>query len=346
MSKVKLGINGFGRIGRIVFRESFNRDNVEVVAINDLLDVDHLAYLLKYDSVHGRFAGKVEVKDGKLYVNDRNIRITAERNPADLKWNEVDVDVVAECTGIFTTIETANEHIKGGAKKVIISAPSADAPMFVMGVNHLSAKATDTVVSNASCTTNCLAPLAKVIHDNFEIVEGLMTTVHATTSTQMTADGPSRKDWRGGRAASINIIPSSTGAAKAVGKVIPDLNGKLTGMSFRDLTVKVAKEMSFRVPTADVSVVDLTVKVAKETSYEEIMAVLKKASENEMKGILGYTEDAVVSQDFISDKRTSIVDATAGIGLNSTFFKLVSWYDNEYGYSSKLIDLSVHIASL
>ena len=335
MSKVKLGINGFGRIGRIVFRESFNRDNVEVVAINDLLDVDHLAYLLKYDSVHGRFNGKVEVREGKLYVNDRFIRVTAERDPKLIKWDDkdVDVDVVAECTGIFTTIETASEHLKGGAKKVVISAPSADAPMFVMGVNHLTAKATDLVVSNASCTTNCLAPLAKVIHDNFGIVEGLMTTVHATTSTQMTADGPSRKDWRGGRAASVNIIPSSTGAAKAVGKVIPDLNGKLTGMSFR-------------VPTVDVSVVDLTVKLAKETSYEEIMAVLKKASENEMKGILGYTEDAVVSQDFISDKRTSIVDATAGIGLNSTFFKLVSWYDNEYGYSSKLIDLSVHVAGL
>jgi len=335
MSKVKLGINGFGRIGRIVFRESFNRDNVEVVAINDLLEVDHLAYLLKYDSVHGRFNGKVEVKEGKLYVNDKYIRVTAERDPKLIKWDDkdVDVDVVAECTGIFTTVETATEHIKGGAKKVVISAPSADAPMFVMGVNHLTAKATDLVVSNASCTTNCLAPLAKVIHDNFGIVEGLMTTVHATTSTQMTADGPSRKDWRGGRAASVNIIPSSTGAAKAVGKVIPDLNGKLTGMSFR-------------VPTADVSVVDLTVKVAKETSYEEIMAVLKKASENEMKGILGYTEDAVVSQDFISDKRTSIVDATAGIGLTSTFFKLVSWYDNEYGYSSKLIDLSVHISGL
>ena len=333
MSKVKLGINGFGRIGRIVFRESFNRDNVEVVAINDLLDVDHLAYLLKYDSVHGRFAGKVEVIDGKLYINDKNIRITAERNPADLKWNEVDVDVVAECTGIFTTIETANEHIKGGAKKVIISAPSADAPMFVMGVNHNEAKASDIVVSNASCTTNCLAPLAKVINDNFGIVEGLMTTVHATTSTQMTADGPSRKDWRGGRAASINIIPSSTGAAKAVGKVIPELNGKLTGMSFR-------------VPTVDVSVVDLTVKVAKETSYDEIMHVLKRASENEMKGVLGFTEDDVVSQDFVSDSRTSIIDAKAGIGLNSTFFKLVSWYDNEYGYSSKLIDLSIHIAKL
>ncbi len=335
MSKVKLGINGFGRIGRIVFRETFNRDNVEVVAINDLLDVDHLAYLLKYDSVHGRFNGKVEVKDGKLFVNDKYIRVTAERDPKLIKWDDkdVDVEIVAECTGFFTTVETAKAHIDGGAKKVVISAPSADAPMFVMGVNHTEAKATDTVVSNASCTTNCLAPLAKVINDNFGIVEGLMTTVHATTSTQMTADGPSRKDWRGGRAASVNIIPSSTGAAKAVGKVIPALNGKLTGMSFR-------------VPTVDVSVVDLTVKVAKETSYEEIMAVLKKASENEMKGILGYTEDDVVSQDFVGDSRTSIVDAKAGIGLNSTFFKLVSWYDNEYGYSSKLIDLAVHISKL
>ncbi len=333
--KVKLGINGFGRIGRIVFRETFNRDNVEVVAINDLLDVDHLAYLLKYDSVHGRFNGKVEVKDGKLYVNDKFIRVTAERDPKLIQWDDkdVDVDVVAECTGFFTTIETAKAHIEGGAKKVVISAPSADAPMFVMGVNHIEAKATDTVVSNASCTTNCLAPLAKVINDNFGIVEGLMTTVHATTSTQMTTDGPSRKDWRGGRAASVNIIPSSTGAAKAVGKVIPSLNGKLTGMSFR-------------VPTVDVSVVDLTVKVAKETTYEEIMAVLKKASENELKGILGFTEDDVVSQDFVGESRTSIVDAKAGIGLNSTFFKLVSWYDNEYGYSCKLIDLSVHVAGL
>ena len=333
MSKVKLGINGFGRIGRIVFRETLNRDNVEVVAINDLLDVDHLAYLLKYDSVHGRFAGKVEVKDDKLFVNDKHIRVTAEREPAKLKWDEVGVDVVAECTGFFTTIETAKAHITGGAKKVIISAPSADAPMFVMGVNHESALASDTVVSNASCTTNCLAPLAKVINDNFGIVEALMTTVHATTSTQMTTDGPSKKDWRGGRAASVNIIPSSTGAAKAVGKVIPELNGKLTGMSFR-------------VPTVDVSVVDLTVKLAKETTYEEIMKVLKNASETTMKGILGFTEDDVVSQDFVGDSRTSVVDAKAGIGLNSTFFKLVSWYDNEYGYSSKLIDLSVHIAGL
>ncbi|WP_298116961.1 type I glyceraldehyde-3-phosphate dehydrogenase [Flavobacterium sp.] len=335
MSKVKLGINGFGRIGRIVFRETFNRDNVEVVAINDLLDVDHLAYLLKYDSVHGRFNGKVEVKDGQLYVNDKFIRVTAEKDPKLIKWDDasVDVDVVAECTGIFTTLETAQYHIDGGAKKVVISAPSADAPMFVMGVNHTEVKSTDTIVSNASCTTNCLAPLAKVINDNFGIVEGLMTTVHATTATQLTADGPSRKDWRGGRAASVNIIPSSTGAAKAVGKVIPALNGKLTGMSFR-------------VPTVDVSVVDLTVKVAKETSYDEIMAVLKKASENELKGILGFTEDDVVSQDFVGDSRTSIIDAKAGIGLNSTFFKLVSWYDNEYGYSSKLIDLSVHVAGL
>ena len=335
MSKVKLGINGFGRIGRIVFRETFNRDNVEVVAINDLLDVEHLAYLLKYDSVHGRFAGKVEVKEGKLYVNDKFIRVTAERDPKLIKWDDkdIDVDVVAECTGIFTTLESAQAHIDGGAKKVVISSPSADAPMFVMGVNHENAKASDTIVSNASCTTNCLAPLAKVIHDNFEIVEGLMTTIHAVTATQLTVDGPSKKDFRGGRSALLNMIPSSTGAAKAVGKVIPELNGKLTGMSMR-------------VPTADVSCVDLTVKVAKETSYSEIMAVLKKASENELQGILGYTEDHVVSQDFISDPRTSIVDVKAGIGLNATFFKIIAWYDNEYGYSCKLIDLSVHIAGL
>jgi glyceraldehyde 3-phosphate dehydrogenase len=333
MSKVKLGINGFGRIGRIVFRETINRDNIEVVAINDLLEVDHLAYLLKYDSVHGRFNGTVEVVNGELIVNGKKIRVTAERDPSVLKWDEVGVDIVAECTGIFTTLETANSHIKGGAKKVVISAPSADAPMFVMGVNHEKITAADTIVSNASCTTNCLAPLAKVIHDNFGIVEGLMTTIHATTATQLTVDGPSKKDFRGGRAALLNIIPASTGAAKAVGKVIPELNGKLTGMSMR-------------VPTADVSVVDLTVKVAKETSYEEIMKVLKTASETTMKGILGFTEDDVVSQDFISDPRTSIVDAKAGIGLNSTFFKLVSWYDNEYGYSSKLVDLSLHIAKL
>jgi glyceraldehyde 3-phosphate dehydrogenase len=333
MATVKLGINGFGRIGRIVFRETYNRDNVEVVAINDLLDVEHLAYLLKYDSVHGRFDGKVEVRDGGLYVNDKQIRVTAEKDPTVLKWDEAGVDVVAECTGIFTTLEKAQLHIDGGAKKVVISAPSADAPMFVMGVNHEKATANDTIVSNASCTTNCLAPLAKVINDNFGIVEALMTTVHATTATQLTVDGPSKKDYRGGRAALLNIIPASTGAAKAVGKVIPELNGKLTGMSMR-------------VPVADVSVVDLTVKVAKETTYEEIMSVLKNASETSMKGIMGFTEDDVVSQDFISDSRTSIVDSKAGIGLNATFFKIVSWYDNEYGYSSKLIDLSVHIASL
>ncbi len=333
MSKVKIGINGFGRIGRLVFRETFNRDNVEIVAINDLLDVDHLAYLLKYDSVHGRFNGTVEIENGHLVVNGKTIRVTAERDPLNLAWDAVDTDVVAECTGIFTTLEKADLHIQGGAKKVIISAPSADAPMFVMGVNHEKATAADKIVSNASCTTNCLAPLAKVINDHFGIVEGLMTTIHATTATQLTVDGPSRKDFRGGRAALLNIIPASTGAAKAVGKVIPELNGKLTGMSMR-------------VPTADVSVVDLTVKVAKETSYEEIMQVLKATSETTMKGILGFTEDDVVSQDFISDKRTSIVDAKAGIGLNSTFFKIVSWYDNEYGYSSKLVDLAVHIARL
>ncbi|MFK7049403.1 type I glyceraldehyde-3-phosphate dehydrogenase [Flavobacterium columnare] len=331
--KVKIGINGFGRIGRIVFREIVKRDNVEVVAINDLLDINHLAYLLKYDSVHGRFDGKVEVKEGKLFVNDRPIRVTAEKNPQLIKWDEVDTEIVAECTGIFTKLETAQAHIDGGAKKVVISAPSADAPMYVMGVNHTDASAKDTIVSNASCTTNCLAPLAKVIHDNFEIVEGLMTTIHATTATQLTVDGPSKKDFRGGRSALVNIIPSQTGAAKAVAKVIPSLKGKLTGMSMR-------------VPTADVSVVDLTVKLAKETSYEEVMAVLKKASETTMKGILGFTEDDVVSQDFIGDTRISIVDAKAGIGLNSTFFKIVSWYDNEYGYSSKLIDLAVHIANL
>ncbi|WP_417356268.1 type I glyceraldehyde-3-phosphate dehydrogenase [Flavobacterium sp.] len=333
MATVKLGINGFGRIGRIVFRETINRDNVEVVAINDLLDVDHLAYLLKYDSVHGNFKGTVEVKAGNLYVNGKHIRVTAEKDPSTLKWNEAGVDVVAECTGIFTTLEKAQAHLDGGAKKVVISAPSADAPMFVIGVNHDKVTANDKIVSNASCTTNCLAPLAKVMNDNFGIEEGLMTTIHATTATQLTVDGPSKKDFRGGRAALLNIIPASTGAAKAVGKVIPELNGKLTGMSMR-------------VPTADVSVVDLTVKLKKETTYEEIMSVLKNASETDLKGILGFTEDDVVSQDFIGDSRTSIVDAKAGIGLNSTFFKLVSWYDNEYGYSSKLIDLSVHVASL
>ncbi|HSD13641.1 MAG TPA: type I glyceraldehyde-3-phosphate dehydrogenase [Flavobacterium sp.] len=333
MTKIKLGINGFGRIGRVVLRESINRDNIEVVAINDLLTVEHLAYLLKYDSVHGRFKGKVEVKDGLLFVNDRNIRVTTEKNPSLLKWDEVGVDVVAECTGLFTTVETAYDHIKGGAKKVVISAPSNDAPTFVMGVNHDKAKSSDVIVSNASCTTNCLAPLAKVLHDNFEIVEGLMTTIHSTTGTQLTVDGPSRRDFRGGRSALVNIIPASTGAAKAVTKVIPALEGKLTGMSMR-------------VPVADVSVVDLTVKLKKATSYDEIMNVVKNASETSMNGIMGFTDDAVVSQDFISDSRTCIVDANAGIGLNSTFYKIVAWYDNEYGYSSKLLDLSAHIANL
>jgi len=333
MSKLKLGINGFGRIGRIAFRAAVKRSDVEVVAINDLLDVEHLAYLLKYDSVHGRFDGTVEVKDGHLVVNGKKVRITAERDPKNLKWDEAGVDIVAECTGIFTTLETAQSHIDAGAKKVVISAPSANAPMFVMGVNDDKLKASDTIVSNASCTTNCLAPLAKVIHDNFGLEEGLMTTVHATTATQMTVDGPSKKDWRGGRSALTNIIPSSTGAAKAVGKVIPELNGKLTGMSFR-------------VPTADVSVVDLTFKTKKETSMEEIKSAFKKASEGAMKGVLGYTEEAVVSQDFVSDARTSIFDADASIELNSRFFKVVSWYDNEFGYSNKLIDLAQKIHSL
>lgn len=333
MSKLKIGINGFGRIGRIAFRVAMTRPEIEIVGINDLLEVNHLAYLLKYDSVHGRFNGTVDVKDGHLVVNGKSIRITAERNPEDLKWNEVNADVVLECTGIFTTIEGAQKHISAGAKKVAISAPSADAPMFVMGVNHKEITTENTIVSNASCTTNCLAPLAKVIHDKFGIVEGLMTTVHATTATQLTVDGPSKKDWRGGRAALNNIIPSSTGAAKAVGKVIPSLNGKLTGMSFR-------------IPSADVSVVDLTVRTEKSATFEEVKAALKEASENELKGILGYTEEAVVSQDFVSEAKTSTFDADASIALNDNFFKLVSWYDNEFGYSTKLIDLATHIHSV
>jgi len=333
MAKVKIGINGFGRIGRLVFRASVKRDNVEVVAINDLLDVEHLAYLLEYDSVHGRFDGTVEVKDGHLVVNGKTVRITAERDPKNLKWDEVGAEIVAECTGIFTALDMAQSHIEGGAKKVVISAPSKDAPMFVMGVNHNEVKASDTIVSNASCTTNCLAPLAKVLDDNFGIVEGLMTTVHATTATQMTVDGPSKKDYRGGRSAMLNIIPASTGAAKAVTKVIPSLQGKLTGMAFR-------------VPTADVSVVDLTVRLEKNTSYDEVKKVFKEASEGALKGILGYTEEPVVSQDFVSDARTSIFDAGAGIELNSNFFKVISWYDNEAGYSNKLVDLAEHVASL
>ncbi|WP_209399661.1 type I glyceraldehyde-3-phosphate dehydrogenase [Pseudozobellia sp. WGM2] len=333
MSNLKIGINGFGRIGRLVFRETVRREGVDVVAINDLLDVEHLAYLLKYDSVHGKFEGTVEIQDGNLVVNGITVRITAERDPKSIKWDAVGAEVVAECTGIFTTLETAQYHIDGGAKKVVISAPSKDAPMFVMGVNHKDVKSTDTIVSNASCTTNCLAPLAKVLHDNFGIEEALMTTVHATTATQMTVDGPSKKDWRGGRSAMLNIIPASTGAAKAVTKVIPALEGKLTGMAFR-------------VPTADVSVVDLTVKLEKDTSYEEIKKVFKAASEGELAGVLGYTEEALVSQDFVSDKRTSIFDAGAGIELNSKFFKLISWYDNEAGFSNKMVDLAQHVSSL
>ncbi|WP_297763455.1 type I glyceraldehyde-3-phosphate dehydrogenase [uncultured Muriicola sp.] len=333
MATLKIGINGFGRIGRLVFRIIANRDGVEVVAINDLLDVEHLAYLLKYDSVHGRFDGTVTVKDGNLIVNGKTIRITAERDPKSIKWDAVGAEIVAECTGIFTTLETAQYHIDGGAKKVVISAPSKDAPMFVMGVNHKDVKASDKIVSNASCTTNCLAPLAKVLNDSFGIEEALMTTVHATTATQLTVDGPSKKDWRGGRSAMLNIIPASTGAAKAVTKVIPELEGKITGMAFR-------------VPTADVSVVDLTVKLKKDTSYEGIKKAFKTASEGSLKGILGYTEESVVSQDFIGDPRTSIFDAGAGIELNSKFFKVVSWYDNEAGYSSKLVDLAQYVHSL
>ena len=333
MSNLKIGINGFGRIGRLVLRASVKRDNVDVVAINDLLDVEHLAYLLEYDSVHGKFDGTVAVDNGNLVINGKTVRITAERDPKNLKWDEVGAEIVAECTGIFTTMETAQYHIDGGAKKVVISAPSKDAPMFVMGVNHNEVKASDMIVSNASCTTNCLAPMAKVLNDNFGIVEGLMTTVHATTATQLTVDGPSRKDYRGGRSAMMNIIPASTGAAKAVTKVIPELEGKLTGMAFR-------------VPTADVSVVDLTVKLNKETSYDEIKQAFKSASEGSLKGILGYTEEPVVSQDFVGDARTSIMDAGAGMELNSQFFKVVSWYDNEAGYSNKLVDLAEYVASL
>src|SRR5680860_691586 len=333
MSDLKIGINGFGRIGRLVFRETVRRKGVDVVAINDLLEVEHLAYLLKYDSVHGHFDGTVEVKDGHLVVNGKTVRITAEREPKNIKWDAVGVEIVAECTGIFKTLDMAQKHIDGGARKVVISAPSPDAPMFVMGVNHKEVKASDTIVSNASCTTNCLAPMAKVLNDSFGIEEALMTTVHATTATQMTVDGPSQKDWRGGRSAMLNIIPASTGAAKAVTKVIPALKGKLTGMAFR-------------VPTADVSVVDLTVRLEKETSYEEIKKAFKTASEGELKGILGYTEEEVVSQDFVSDPRTSIFDAGAGMELNPKFFKLICWYDNEAGFSNKMVDLAQHVASL
>ena len=329
---IKIGINGFGRIGRLAFRVAAGRSDVEVVGINDpFIDPAYMAYMLKYDSTHGRFNGTVDVKDGKLIVNGKSIRVTAEKDPAALNWGAVGGDYIIESTGVFLTDEKARLHIKAGAKKVVLSAPSKDeTPMFVMGVNHTEYKGQD-IVSNASCTTNCLAPLAKVVNDNFGILEGLMTTVHAVTATQKTVDAPSAKDWRGGRGAGQNIIPSSTGAAKAVGKVIPALKGKLTGMAFR-------------VPTPNVSVVDLTVRLQKETTYDAIKAALKAASEGALKGILGYTEDDVVSTDFLTDPRTSIFDAKAGIQLSPTFVKLVSWYDNEWGYSNKLVDLLVHIA--
>ncbi len=330
---IRIGINGFGRIGRLVFRSAIKQNDITVVGINDLLDINHLAYLLKYDSVHGKYNGTVEVKGNNLVVDGKSVRISAERNPVDIGWGDLDTDVVAECTGIFTTLEKAQLHIDGGSKKVVISAPSADAPMFVMGVNHDQALENQKIVSNASCTTNCLAPIAKVLHDHFIIEEGLMTTVHATTATQFTVDGPSKKDFRGGRSSLLNIMPASTGAAKAVTKVIPALEGKLTGMAFR-------------VPTANVSVVDLTVKLSKETSYEEIKSVMRKHSETDLKNILGYTEEPVVSQDFVGDIRTSIFDAGAGMELNSKFFKIISWYDNEFGYSNKLIDLAKHINQL
>ena len=330
---INIGINGFGRIGRLVFRSAINNNNFKIISINDLLDIEHLAYLLKYDSVHGSFDGSVEISNNNLIVNGNTIKITSKKNPELIKWGDMGVDIVAECTGLFTTKEKSNLHLNGGCKKVVISAPSADVPMFVMGVNHNNVKKDDLIVSNASCTTNCLAPIAKVLNDNFIIEEGLMTTVHSVTASQFTVDGPSKKDYRGGRSSLLNIIPSSTGAAKAVTKVIPSLQGKLTGMAFR-------------IPTANVSVVDLTVRLKKKTSYNEIKKVMLEASENDLRGILGYCDDPVVSQDFIGDKRTSIFDASAGMELNSNFFKIISWYDNECGYSNKLLDLVKHIHSI
>ena len=332
MGKIKIGINGFGRIGRMVLRAAIDRNDVEVVAINDLLDIKHLAYLLKYDSVHGKCKADVLSDDNSLIVDGKKIQISSEKDPKKIAWDLKGVDVVLECTGIFTTLETAQLHIDGGAPKVVISAPSKDAPMYVMGVNHDEVDKNDLIISNASCTTNCLAPPIKVLNDIFGVEEALMTTVHAVTATQFTVDGPSKKDYRGGRSSLLNIIPASTGAAKAVTKVIPSLEGKITGMAFR-------------VPTANVSVVDLTVKLSKETSYDEVMKTFKSASENKLKGILGYTEELVVSQDFIGDSRTSIVDAKAGIQLNSKFYKIISWYDNEAGYSNKLIDLANHFCN-
>lgn len=334
MSKqVNIGINGFGRIGRIAFRIAVKKENVNVVAINDLVPVDQLAHLLKYDSVHGRFDGEVSVEDGDLVIDGNKIRMTSETDPKNLAWDEKDVDVVLECTGIFKEHEQASGHLEAGAKKVVISAPSKDAPMFVMGVNHKDVSASDKIVSNASCTTNCLAPISKVLNDKFGIAEGLMTTVHAATSTQSTVDIPAKKNYRIGRSSLNNIIPTSTGAAVAVTKVIPELKGKLTGMAFR-------------VPTDNVSVVDLTFRSEKDTSLDEIKAAFKEASENEMKGTLGYTEDELVSQDFVGESCTSVVDADASMELNSNFFKIVSWYDNEYGYSSSLVDLVLYVNSL
>ena len=331
---IKIGINGFGRIGNLSFQAALEKGEIEVVAINDpFISADYMAYMVKYDTVHGRFSGEVRAEEGKLIVNGKEIKVFNEMEPKNIPWGELGVEYVLECSGVFTTTEKANAHLEGGAKKVIISAPSKDAPMFVMGVNHTTYDPSMNIVSNASCTTNCLAPLAKVIHDNFGITEGLMTTVHSTTATQKTVDGASKKDWRGGRAAAANIIPSSTGAAKAVGKVIPELNGKLTGMSFR-------------VPTVDVSVVDLTCNLAKPATYEEICAAVKKASENELKGIMEYVDEQVVSSDFIHDAHTSIFDAQAGIALTDTFVKLVAWYDNEWGYSNKLVDLAIYMASV
>jgi len=331
---VKIGINGFGRIGRLVFRAAQNNPNVEVVAVNDpFIDTEYMKYMLKYDTVHGQFKGTIEGEGSEIVVNGKAVKVYAAKDPKEIPWGAAGAEYVVESTGVFTSIEKASAHLAGGAKKVVISAPSADAPMFVMGVNHKSYKADMDIVSNASCTTNCLAPIAKVLHDNFGVLEGLMTTVHAATNTQKTVDAPSMKDWRGGRSILNNIIPSSTGAAKAVGKVIPELNGKLTGMSLR-------------VPTADVSVVDLTVRLAKDTTYDEIKAAMKKAADGELKGILGYTEDAVVSTDFIGDARTSIFDAKAGIQLSPTFVKVVSWYDNEWGYSNKVVDLIDYMSSV
>jgi glyceraldehyde 3-phosphate dehydrogenase len=330
----KIGINGFGRIGRLAFRAAVGRKDIEVVGLNDIVDPEYMAYMLKYDSTHGRFNGTVEVKDKNLVVNGKAIRVTAEKDPANLKWGDVGAEIVIESTGLFLTKADAQKHITAGAKKVVMSAPAKDdTPTFVMGVNHKSLKAEHTIVSNASCTTNCLAPIAKVLNDKFGIAEGLMSTVHAVTATQKTVDGPSAKDWRGGRGAYQNIIPSSTGAAKAVALVIPELKGKLTGMSFR-------------VPVADVSVVDLTVRLTKAATYDQIKAAMREAADGELKGILGYTEDEVVSSDFIGDPRTSIFDAKAGIALNDNFVKVVSWYDNEWGYSNKIIDLVQELAKL